>query len=153
MVTFWLAFWLALCLYFAVYCRILPDAIGKIKSHENPHFTRLLVTFGMVGVTGLEPMASWSRTKRSTKLSYTPKWWKPPHYITEAFTLAAELGFEPRQTESESAVLPLHNSASDSDIYYTHIPPVCQPLFLIFLRIVPSFTPLLLLSPKVSFMT
>lgn len=27
----------------------------------------------MVGVTGLEPMASWSRTKRSTKLSYTPK--------------------------------------------------------------------------------
>ena len=25
--------------------------------------------------------------------------------------LAAELGFEPRQTESESAVLPLHNSA------------------------------------------
>ena len=26
----------------------------------------------MVGVTGLEPMASWSRTKRSTKLSYTP---------------------------------------------------------------------------------
>ena len=26
--------------------------------------------------------------------------------------LAAELGFEPRQTESESAVLPLHNSAS-----------------------------------------
>ena len=26
----------------------------------------------MVGVTGLEPTASWSRTKRSTKLSYTP---------------------------------------------------------------------------------
>ena len=25
--------------------------------------------------------------------------------------LAAELGFEPRQTESESVVLPLHNSA------------------------------------------
>ena len=27
------------------------------------------------------------------------------------FLLAAELGFEPRHTESESAVLPLHNSA------------------------------------------
>ncbi len=27
------------------------------------------------------------------------------------FALAAELGFEPRHTESESAVLPLHNSA------------------------------------------
>ena len=26
----------------------------------------------MVGVTGLEPAASWSRTKRSTKLSHTP---------------------------------------------------------------------------------
>ena len=26
--------------------------------------------------------------------------------------MAAELGFEPRHTESESAVLPLHNSAS-----------------------------------------
>lgn len=27
------------------------------------------------------------------------------------FLVAAELGFEPRHTESESAVLPLHNSA------------------------------------------
>ena len=26
----------------------------------------------LVGVSGLEPEASWSRTKRSTKLSYTP---------------------------------------------------------------------------------
>ena len=38
--------------------------------------------------------------------------------------MAAELGFEPRQTESESAVLPLHNTASlavlsDSNNYYT----------------------------------
>ena len=29
--------------------------------------------FFMVGVTGLEPMASWSRTKRDTKLRHTPK--------------------------------------------------------------------------------
>ena len=27
----------------------------------------------MVGVTGFEPTTSWSRTKRSTKLSHTPK--------------------------------------------------------------------------------
>ena len=33
--------------------------------------------------------------------------------------MAAELGFEPRQTESESAVLPLHNSAMDNVDYYT----------------------------------
>ena len=26
----------------------------------------------MVGVTGFEPMASWSRTKRDTKLRHTP---------------------------------------------------------------------------------
>ena len=32
--------------------------------------------------------------------------------------MAAEIGFEPIQTESESAVLPLHNSASVNDIYY-----------------------------------
>ena len=30
---------------------------------------------------------------------------------TAVCVLVAELGFEPRQTESESAVLPLHNSA------------------------------------------
>ena len=28
--------------------------------------------YAMVGVTGFEPAASWSRTKRSTKLSHTP---------------------------------------------------------------------------------
>ena len=34
--------------------------------------------------------------------------------------MAAELGFEPRQTESESVVLPLHNSASNGNNYYTN---------------------------------
>lgn len=34
--------------------------------------------------------------------------------------LAAEEGFEPSQTESESVVLPLHNSASNSNNYYTN---------------------------------
>ncbi len=29
-------------------------------------------TLQLVGVTGLEPMASWSRTKRDTKLRHTP---------------------------------------------------------------------------------
>ncbi len=28
----------------------------------------------MVGVTGFEPAASWSRTKRTTKLCHTPKY-------------------------------------------------------------------------------
>ena len=51
----------------------------------------------VVEVTRLELAASASRTQRSTKLSHT--------------SMAARLGFEPRQTESESVVLPLHNRA------------------------------------------
>ena len=60
----------------------------------------------MVEVTRLELAASASRTQRSTKLSHT--------------SMAARLGFEPRQTESESVVLPLHNRAmcTSHDLYY-----------------------------------
>ena len=36
---------------------------------------------------------------------------KTDHRLVVCFFMAAELGFEPRHTESESAVLPLHNSA------------------------------------------
>ena len=54
------------------------------------------------------------------------------------FFLAAELGFEPRQTESESAVLPLHNSAmalsteSLTIIYYSLLN--VKPFFALFLK-------------------
>ena len=54
------------------------------------------------------------------------------------FLLAAELGFEPRQTESESAVLPLHNSAmalsteSLTIIYYSLLN--VKPFFALFLK-------------------
>ncbi len=68
----------------------------------------------MVEVTGFEPATSSSRTKRATKLRHTSK--KQPR--GESGPMAAELGFEPRHTESESAVLPLHNSALHS-CYYT----------------------------------
>lgn len=44
-----------------------------MKKPRKPHEHWLPGLFDLVGVTGLEPMASWSRTKRSTKLSYTPK--------------------------------------------------------------------------------
>ena len=63
--------------------------------------------FYLVEVTGFEPATSSSRTKRATKLRHTSK--KQPRCVSGP--LAAELGFEPRHTESESAVLPLHNSA------------------------------------------
>ena len=41
---------------------------------------------------------------------------KRPLGVSGLLFLAAELGFEPRHTESESAVLPLHNSAKCVDI-------------------------------------
>ena len=44
----------------------------------------MCVLFYMVGVKGLEPSASWSRTKRSTKLSYTPI---PEDYNTQKESL------------------------------------------------------------------
>ena len=46
------------------------------------------------------------------------------------FLLAAELGFEPRHTESESAVLPLHNSAiALTLVYFSTNKGVCQVHF------------------------
>lgn len=36
---------------------------------------------------------------------------RPATRVAERFSLAAELGFEPRMNESESLVLPLHHSA------------------------------------------
>ena len=48
--------------------------------------------------------------------------------------MAAELGFEPRQTESESAVLPLHNSAMDNVDYYTPFSKKVKGFLKIFLK-------------------
>ena len=50
--------------------------------------------------------------------------------------LAADLGFEPRQTESESVVLPLHKSAIYYfyNAYYNKAHMVCQHIFIIFLN-------------------
>ena len=57
--------------------------------------------------------------------------------IASAFFMAAEEGFEPSQAESESAVLPLHNSAifnlstcsAVNIIYYIRMQRTCQYLF------------------------
>jgi hypothetical protein len=45
---------------------------GMARPNDNRRTWRRL-SFLLVGVTGFEPTTSWSRTKRSTKLSYTPK--------------------------------------------------------------------------------
>ena len=52
---------------------------------------------------------------------------KTPLSWTRAFLLAAEEGFEPSQTESESGVLPVHNSATNK-LYYTDIFGFVNPL-------------------------
>ena len=51
----------------------------------------------------------------------------------QASYLAAEEGFEPSQTESESGVLPLHNSAKRKS-YYTFFSGFVNSLFTIFLH-------------------
>ena len=47
----------------------------------------------MVGVAGFEPVASWSRTKRSTKLSYTPRIVTRDFIIIRIFFLVVKLFF------------------------------------------------------------
>ena len=42
------------------------------RTKENPCKTGVLLTIKMVGATGFEPATSWSRTKRSTRLSHAP---------------------------------------------------------------------------------
>ena len=62
----------------------------------------------------LYPQTSWLRKSEQTR-EKPPKSWdfggSKPWYLFWLHDMAAEEGFEPSQTESESAVLPLHNSA------------------------------------------
>ena len=66
-------------------------------------FTRAAAYIEKIDATGFEPAASASRTQRSTKLSHTSIRYKSG---------TTDIGFEPILTESESVVLPLHQSAS-----------------------------------------
>ena len=47
-----------------------PAELWDIKNRRVPN-TRLLLS--LVGAKGFEPSTSWSQTKHSTRLSYTPK--------------------------------------------------------------------------------
>ena len=55
---------------------VIPRLSGHKMTPPNPQVSSTcsnwVGSFIMVGVTGFEPAASWSRTKRSTKLSHTP---------------------------------------------------------------------------------
>ena len=58
----------------------------------NTSKSSIHAAFAVVGVTGLEPMASWSRTKRSTKLSYTPRL---ATYLLYSFCRMLSISFPP----------------------------------------------------------
>ena len=48
------------------------ETAGSKHKHLDKTKSRKILLFVLVGVTGFEPAASWSRTKRSTELSHTP---------------------------------------------------------------------------------
>ena len=67
----------------------------------------------LVGVTGFEPATFWSRTKRATKLRYTPGW--------------SQCGdSDPRPADYESAALPTELHWRFALFYYRQPPKVCQ---------------------------
>ena len=74
-----------------VFPRSTPDMLAA-RAYANPSFARWA--------------KHWARSRGSAD-----KGKKKRPSDDGRFSLAAELGFEPRHTESESAVLPLHNSA------------------------------------------
>ena len=108
-----------------LFCGRQKEKVGEAGFYKTKRPSKKSTVFSLVGVAGLEPTASWSRTKHATKLRYTPSYNKTQSDTRLGFVLvAARLGFEPRQTESESVVLPLHNRAIhvfvvDNVYYYT----------------------------------
>ena len=89
----------------------------------------------MVGVTGFEPTASWSRTKRATNCA-TPRKEKPQQL--GCCGVVGDERIELLRAESESAALPLCESPSglclgrlpSTLIYYSVPDGICQRFFL-----------------------
>lgn len=92
------------------------------------------ITKRMVGVTGFEPTASWSRTKRATNCA-TPRKEKPQQL--GCCGVVGDERIELPRAESESAALPLCESPSglclgrlpSTLIYYSVPDGICQRLF------------------------
>lgn len=99
----------------------------------NKQFT-LRGVFHMVGVTGFEPTASWSRTKRATNCA-TPRKEKPQQL--GCCGVVGDERIELPRAESESAALPLCESPSglclgrlpSTLIYYSVPDGICQRFF------------------------
>ena len=50
---------------------VAPPGFLAAQDVTIEHFSMSVIHIGLVG---FEPTASWSRTRRSTKLSHSPKW-------------------------------------------------------------------------------
>ncbi len=84
----------------------MPKSQGKEQSEEIASLILLLAipqVFAMVGVAGFEPTASWSRTKRATKLRYTPKY----NCVLSILALVLLTGLEPVRSRPRGILSPL----------------------------------------------
>ena len=91
-------------LYYRTFC-LSTYTIKKCLSPKRKATTLVDLREGYANPILARRARSWARSRRFGNQK------KTDHRMMVCFLLAAELGFEPRHTESESAVLPLHNSA------------------------------------------
>ena len=119
--------------FYALNCKKYCFGIGITEKPGSDMLPGKKKESGRQGVQTQSGRGDWIRTSGL----YVPN---VALYQTEPhLEMAAEEGFEPSQTESESAVLPLHNSAmsvscfapflSDNDIYYSKNFPFVNTLF------------------------
>ena len=89
----------------------LRSCIGRIEKNNGRNYVE---SFGkqQCGLTFQNFLTDDWQTSKTWKLKAPQKVMKKPCFHRKhGFRVAAEEGFEPSQTESESVVLPLHNSA------------------------------------------
>ena len=89
----------------------LRSCIGRIEKNNGRNYVE---SFGkqQCGLTFQDFLTDDWQTSKTWKSKVRQKVMKKPCFHRKhGFRVAAEEGFEPSQTESESVVLPLHNSA------------------------------------------
>jgi hypothetical protein len=78
--------------------RVSADVAGI--SHNSLKLNRLVA----IGLVGFEPTASWSRTRRSTKLSHSPKLNRPSGVRGRRATYFAYFSADGKEIESVSGL-------------------------------------------------
>ena len=90
-------------------CGILPSEDVEIVAYKRRNKNRIFTPSGNTHALAARKAHGSSTVFERTRLATKKQ--KDTDFRGVLLLLAAELGFEPRHTESESAVLPLHNSA------------------------------------------